>query len=165
MPSRHDLSLLQKILLGTDGTVTDMIALYAGEPIRVRKLEQELREGGAQTDLGCTGRERLLHRTIVLCGATGNYLYAESQFVFERLSKSIQEQMLETDRPIGLLWKDEKLETFREIVDHSVGPCAAIAHYFDVPVTAPFISRTYLIHHMRKPLGKITEKWPLSFFR
>ena len=40
----------------------------------------------------------------------------------------------------------------------------AIAHYFDLPVTAPFVSRTYLVHHRNKPLGKITEKWPLSYF-
>jgi len=85
--------------------------------------------------------------------------------VLERLSKSIQDQMLNTDRPIGLLWKEERLETFREIVGQAVEPCAAIAQYFDLPPSAPFVSRTYLIHHDRRPLGIITEKWPLSPFR
>ena len=165
MPSSYDLSLFQRILLATDGTVTDLIALYAGEPIRVIKLGQAIHEESAQPELKCTEPTRLLNRKILLSGATKNYLYAESQFVLERLSKSIQEQMLNTDRPIGLLWKEERLETFREIVGQTVEPCAAIAQYFDLPTSAPFVSRTYVIHHIGKPLGIITEKWPISYFR
>jgi chorismate-pyruvate lyase len=165
MPGNHDLSFFQKILLVTDGTVTDLIALYAGEPIRVKKLGQAIREESAPAELQCTGPTRLLNRRILLSGATKTYLYAESQFVFERLSNSIQERMLNTDRPIGLLWKEERLETFREIVGQAVEPCAAIAQHFELPPSAPFVSRTYLIHHNGKPLGMITEKWPLSYFR
>lgn len=165
MRSSNDLSLFQRILLATDGTVTDLIALYAGEPIRVQKLAQEIREECAPVELKCAGPTRVLTRRILLSGATKNYLYADSQFVFERLSKSIREQMLNTDRPIGLLWKEERLETYREIVRQSVEPCAAIAQYFGLPTSAPFVSRSYLIHHMGKPLGMITEKWPTSYFR
>ncbi len=165
MPGSHDLSLFQKILLATDGTVTDLIALYAGEPIRVKKLVQTIGEESAPAQLQCSGPTRLLSRRILLTGATKSYLYAESQFVLERLSTSIQDQMLNTDRPVGLLWKEERLETFREIVGQAVAPCAAIAQYFDLPASAPFVSRTYLIHHTGRPLGMITEKWPLSYFR
>ena len=165
MPGIHDLSLFQRILLATDGTVTDLIALYAGEAIRVKKLVQTIGEESAPAELQCIGPTRLLSRRILLTGAMKTYLYAESQFVLERLSKSIQDQMLNTDRPIGLLWKEERLETFREIVGQAVEPNAAIAQYFDLPASAPFVSRTYLIHHGGRPLGMITEKWPLSFFR
>ncbi len=165
MPGTHDLSLFQKILLATDGTVTDLIALYAGEPIGVRKLAQSIREEHAPTELQCAGPTRLLSRSILLAGATRTYLYAESQFVLDRLSMSIQQQMLDTDRPVGLLWKEERLETFREIVRQAVEPSEAIAQHFDMPASAPFVSRTYLIHHGGRPLGMITEKWPLSHFR
>jgi chorismate-pyruvate lyase len=161
----HDLSLFQKILLATDGTVTDLIALYTGESIRVKKLEQEIREAIAPDKLRCEGPTKLLSRQILLSGATKNYLHADSLFVFERFSKSIQEQLLKTDRPIGLMWKEERLETYREIVEQKVEPCAAIASYFDLPVSVLFVSRTYLIHQAGKPLGAITEKWPLSYFR
>ena len=165
MPGNHDLSLLQRILLAPDGTVTDLVALYAGEPIRVKKLVQTISEDSAPAELQCGGPTRLLSRRILLTGATRTYLYAESQFVLERLSKPIQDQMLNTDRPIGLLWKEERLETFREIVGQAVEPCAAIAQYFDLPTSAPFVSRTYLIHHGHRPLGMITERWPLSHLR
>src|SRR5512134_1740681 len=100
MTSEQELSLFQKVLLATDGTVTDLIALYAGEPIRVRKLAQSIRDEQAPVELQCTGPTRTMSRSILLTGATRTYLYAESQFVLERLSKSIRQQMLDTDRPI-----------------------------------------------------------------
>lgn len=165
MTDDYELSLFQKVLLATDGTVTDLVALYAGEPIRVRKLQQSIREEAAQPELNCNAPTRILSRCILLSGATRNYLYAESQFVLERLSGWMQEQMLTTDRPIGLLWKEERLETFREIVGQTVEPCAAIAHHFDLPASEPFVSRTYLIHHNGQPLGMISEKWPIARFR
>ena len=165
MPGLHDLSLFQKVLLATDGTVTDLVALYAGEPIGVRKLAQSIRDEHAPAELQCDGPTRLLSRNILLTGATRIYLYAESLFVLDRLSTSIQQQMLDTDRPIGLLWKEERLEAYREIVRQAVEPCEAIARHFDVLSSAPFVSRTYLIHNGGKQLGMISEKWPLSHFR
>jgi len=162
---QYDLSLFQKILLATDGTVTDLIALYTGEPIRVKKLEQAIREQAAPPELQCSGPARLLIRKILLTGTSKSYLFANSVFVFERFSKSIQDQLLNTDKPIGLMWKDERLETYREIVEQKVEPCAEAAKHFELPASASFVSRTYLIHHSGKPLGAITEKWPLSLFR
>ena len=163
--THYELSLFQKILLATDGTVTDLLALYTGETIRVKKLGQSIRDDVAPEILHCKGLTRLLNRQILLSGANRNYLYADSIFVFERFSKSIQEQLLNSDRPIGLIWKEERLEMHREIIEQKVEPCAEIALHFSVPVEAPFVSRTYLIHHAGKPLGAIMEKWPLSYYR
>lgn len=161
----HDLSLFQKILLATDGTVTDLISLYTGESIRVKKLEQAIQTGVAPPELRCLKPTRLLTRKILLAGATQNYLYADSLFVFERFSDSIQQQLLETDRPIGLLWKEARLETYREVIRHSVAPCEAVAEHFGLAASADFVSRTYVIYQGGQPLGEITEKWPLSCFR
>ena len=163
-PQEQDLSLFQKALLATDGTVTDLVALYAGEPIRVQKLDQSIREETSDV-LDCPAATPLLHRSILLCGAVTNFLHAESVFVLERLTASMRQQMLETDRPIGLVWKEERLETFREIREQRVAPCASIAHYFGTATTTPFVSRTYVVHHARQPLGVITERWPISHFR
>jgi chorismate-pyruvate lyase len=163
--STDSLSLLQKILLSTDGTVTDLIALYTGEPIRVKKIAQDLTSAIAPETLQCSGEARLLSRKILLSGADKNYLFADSLFVFDRFSAYIQQQLLQSDRPIGLLWKEERLETYREIVEQNVGACPEIAKYFDLVESALFVSRTYLIHHNGKPLGAITEKWPMSYFR
>jgi chorismate-pyruvate lyase len=165
MPDNCDLTLFQKILLATDGTVTDLVALYAGEPIRVKKLDQLILENQTDAALRCAGPTRMLSRTILLCGASQNYLYAESRFVLERLPRWLHEQMVDTDRPLGLLWKEARLETFREIIDQRVEPGAAIASFFGLPASDSFVSRTYLVHHGAEPLGAVTEKWPLSGFR
>ena len=63
------------------------------------------------------------------------------------------------------MWKEEKLETYREIVEQTVEPCSEAAAHFGLSANEPFVSRTYLIHHAGKPLGAITEKWPVSYFR
>lgn len=165
MATIDELNFFEKILLATDGTVTDLITLYADEPIRVQKLEQVACEQAAPPELACAKPTQLLVRKILLSGATRNYLYAESHFVLERLPEFVRQQMLESDRPIGRLWKEARLETFREVVTQSVAPCAAVARHFEVAAIEPFVSRTYLVHHSAKPLGMITEKWPLHSFR
>jgi chorismate-pyruvate lyase len=161
----HALSLFQRILLSTDGTVTDLISLYTGERIRVKKVDQAIRVDDAPTTLQCSGPVKLLSRKILLSGSDKNFLYADSLFVFERFSAATQNQLLHTDRPIGLLWKEERLETYREIVEHKIEPCPEIANHFGLEQDAIFVSRTYLIFQSARPLGAITEKWPLSYFR
>jgi chorismate-pyruvate lyase len=163
--SDFDLSLLQRILLATDGTVTNLIALYTGEEIRVKKLRQEILKEIAPPELRCAEPIRLLRREILLAGASKNFLYANSVFAFERFSKSIQDDLIATDRPIGLLWKQERLETYREVVEQVIEPCPNIASHFELTADERFVSRTYLIHHGGKPLGSITEKWPVAWFR
>lgn len=160
-----DLSLFERILLATDGTVTDLISLYAGESIRVQKLEQVIGEGHAPPELACVAPTRLMLRRILLSGAERNYLYAESRFVIDRLPTAIRQQMLDSDRPVGRLWKEGRLETFREIIGQAIAPCAEIASHFKVPASATFVARTYLVHHSGSPFGMITEKWPLHSFR
>ena len=76
----------------------------------------------------------------------------------------IREQLLHTDLPIGLLWKQERLETYREIIEKAVIRCPHLAHHFELPEDAWFVSRTYLIYHGGRPLGAITEQWPTSWF-
>ena len=164
MVALDDLSLFQRILLFTDGTVTDLIALYAGEPIHVRKLRQALAVREAPPLLAADGPIRVLERCILLSGRERNYLYAESHFIFERFSASIQRQLLESDKPIGLMWKEERLETYREITAQAVVQRAELTSYFQLPATAWFVSRTYLIHHGGRPLGTITEQWPVDSF-
>src|SRR5882724_4045688 len=144
----RSLSLLQRILLATDGTVTDLIALITGEPIRVKRLEQWIRKETPPEKLACEHSVELLTRKILLSGPSKNYLYAESLFVFERLSPAIQRQLLTTDRPIGLMWKEERLESYREIIEQKIEPCPEIAAHFDLDESAPFASRTYIVHRL-----------------
>lgn len=159
------LSLFQKILLLTDGTVTDLLKIYTADKIVVKKLNHKFTLSGCEEEFLCPLKTPILKREILLGNKMKNYIYADSTLIFENLSRTIQFELLETDRPIGLLWKNEKLETFREITDIRSEYNNELAEYFDVHPETPLLSRTYLIHNNHKELGMITEKFPISYFR
>lgn len=162
------LSLFQKVLLVTDGSVTELLCLYTGQPIRARKLgqfEQRAAAGEAPAALECRSASLLLHRRILLVDAHAAHLYAESVFIVERLSPRTREGLLGTDTPIGVLWREERSEMYREIVDLRVERDAAIAAHFGEPPGAALLSRSYLLRQHGLPFGMITEKFPATRFR
>jgi chorismate-pyruvate lyase len=155
------LSPRQKILLTTDGTVTQLLELLTGEKIRVRKLEHSMIAGGPPS-LGVSAGEPVLSRRILLCGAARPYMYAHSWLVPARMPREMQDAMLHTDTPIGKLWKSARLETFREIIDFRRELDNNIAALFGSDT--PLLSRTYLIHAGGSPMGLIVEKFPAHLF-
>lgn len=159
------LSLFQKVLLVTDGSVTELLCIYTGQNIRARKIEQIVRAGGAPAVLGCAEDAPLLHRRIMLVDCSVNLVYAESAFVLDRLSARTRSRLLETDAPIGLLWRQEKSEMYREIVDLRIEANTSVAAHFGLSEDTRLLSRTYLLHQEGHPLGIITEKFPISSFR
>lgn len=164
--AERDLSLFQKVLLSTDGTVTELLSLYCGRPIRARKVAQSFAVGTAPRLLAAAPHERILQRTIVLGSGSGDeLLFADSRFVFDRFSTAIQHDLLHTELPIGLLWRRERLETHREIVDRRSETCDAVADLLGVAHDATLYSRTYVIFHQHRPLGVITEKFSAAALR
>lgn len=162
---RHpNLSMQQQILLNTDGTVTDLIALLAGESIHITKIQQQLIFARGPAALELTEERNLLHRTVLLSGKRQHYIYAESYYVLEQMPSSMQVQLLETDTPIGLLWKQAKLEMYREVVEQKVESCPELCAHFSDMEGEDFLSRSYVVHHSGRPLGLITEKFPTSYF-
>jgi len=155
------LSTLQKILLTTDGTVTQLLEIYTGEKIRLEKLDHALVLGGPPS-LGVPATEPVLSRRILLRGAALPYMYAHSWLVPSRMPHGMQEKMLETDTPIGQLWKAMRLETFREIIDCRRERDSEIAALFGVD--SELLSRTYLIHSGGLPMGLVVEKFPVTQF-
>ena len=158
------LSLFQKVLLTTDGTVTQLLEIYSGSPIKVKKLTQTIITDIEDTWLQLKNTDRLLKRSILLCSRETNLLYAESYFVIDRLPKSMHQQLLETDQPIGLLWRAERMETYREISGYTRRSEPDLSHHFNVGNDVEFHGRTYHIYHQQQPLGMITEKFPISYF-
>jgi chorismate-pyruvate lyase len=159
------LSLFQKVLLCTDGTVTQLLELYSGLPVTVNKLEQRLIHESHPEWLQTVTNDAVLKRAIMLRNNQQNLLYAESYFVVSRLPVTMQQQLLESNQPIGLLWRAERMETYREIVAYERKVDSTLAQQFGVATHEAFLSRTYLIFHHQKPMGMITEKFPLSYFR
>tara|TARA_E500000331_G_scaffold39180_1_gene32562 strand:- start:12633 stop:13190 length:558 start_codon:yes stop_codon:yes gene_type:complete len=157
----------QRVLLTTDGTVTDILSAYLGEAIKVRKLGQstEVSERGV-TLLNLLAGSGLMRRQIVLCGETSGqaYLFAESLIVPERLPSEICEGLTFSQRPVGMLMIDSRLETFREIVRTEKIIAGKRSNYLDCSTDNWLISRTYLVFASGEPVMQITEQFPETAF-
>lgn len=160
----NGLSLFQKTLLVTDGTVTDLLRLYTKKEITVEKINQELILSSIEDSKLCIEETPILKREILLGHKNDNYVYANSKFIFENISPKGQYELLETDKPIGLLWKEEKIDTFRDIIEVRTEICDDLTSYFNVAKGTIFLTRTYIIYNNLKTLGMITEKFPSTYF-
>lgn len=159
------LSLLQRILLTTDGTVTHVLEAYGDERIRVVKLEHS--EEPSRVDhpgLEMSGPETVMRRTILLQGMSSgrNYLYAESAVLVDRLEPALGEGLRSTDEPIGKLLVASRLETFREVLSCGQELAGTCARHFGIHPSAPLVVRTYRVIAGGRPIMLITEKFPAT---
>jgi chorismate-pyruvate lyase len=167
--SAEPLTRFQRVLLSTDGTVTHILEAYAGEPIEVVKLLQELdtsNDGDAPLRLS-EPDQKVLRRRVVLRGSRSkqNLLYAETVVVLARVDAALLDGLVDTDKPIGALLAERRIETLREILHVGREPAGEHGVHFAVDPTAELISRTYRIVARQRPVILITEKFPPTFFR
>lgn len=157
----------QRMLLGTDGTVTHILEAYADQPIDVVKLLQEIdtwTEGDARLLLS---EGKVLRRHVLLRArhSRQTLLYAEAVVVLERADPTLLQGLLETDKPIGVLLAENRTETFREILEVGREPAGSCGAHFGIDPSADLIFRTYRIVAGHLPVMLITEKFPADSFR
>jgi chorismate-pyruvate lyase len=161
------LSTFQRILLTTDGTVTDMLEAYLLEQIRIVKLAERLMpspidnhymEFGAGTEI--------IDRKVLLQGKISrkNFIYAESVIVPSRLEPAFQKELLETKTPIGKIWIEQRVETFKEIKDSALEASQDLSEYFLIAPSDKLLSRTYCVYTNNQAVMMITEKFPEVYF-
>ena len=162
------LTRFQRILLGTDGTVTHILEAYAGEPIEIVKLLQrfDVSDDG-DADLLITDRETVLRRQVLLCGRRTHrtLVYAEVVVVVARVEQALIAGLVETDTPIGTLLRKARTETLREVLVADSEPAGTCAAHFGIDPDADLIFRTYRIVSGGQPIILVTEKFPAHFFR
>lgn len=162
-----ELSTFQRILLTTDGTVTDILEAYLFEQIRIVKLSEELVLLGQDIPtMGLQEGTEVILRKVLLQGKISrrNFVYAESIVVPERLDENFRQALLETKTPIGKLWFEQKVETFKEILDSSKERAEDLSQFFNIEPSDRLLSRTYRVVTNRKSVMMITEKFPESYF-
>lgn len=157
-----DITPFQRILLTTDGMVTEILEAYLWERMKVMKLSQDyvtLDNGipALEVGKGC----RVMRREVLLCGRLSqkNHLYAESIIIPDRLDEKISDSLLNTSKPIGLLILENRMETFREILDCGKEEAQNLADYFGIRRNDFLIFRTYRVFSNRLPVMLITEKF------
>ncbi|MDM8565603.1 chorismate lyase [Candidatus Halobeggiatoa sp. HSG11] len=162
-----ELTPFQRILLVADGTLTKILEAHLTEALEVVKLSEEVITITQdilplEIKTGC----EVIKRNILLQGqiTQRNWLYAESIIVLERLDKEFREELIESDIPIGKLWLEHKIETFKEIITSAREPANDLSEYFNVSREEKVLYRTYRVFSKQQPVMMITEKFPESYF-
>jgi chorismate-pyruvate lyase len=162
----NSLEPLQRVLLVTDGTLTEILEANFVERIRLVKISQRVISATpAYVFLDPDPGEALIERKILLQGEDSkrNYAYAESLIAVERLGQSFHDQLLHSNTPLGRLWLEHKLETFKELKEIRSEPAGGLSHYFECADGAPLLVRTYRVFSAAKPVMVITEYFPTSY--
>ncbi len=162
-----DLPLFQRVLLSMDGTVTHMLELYLQEAIQVKKLETDLISANKLSlDFETLADETVMARKILLQGqaSCNNYLYSESFILVDRLPSEFKRLLLESALPIGKLWNQFRLETFKQIFNTEQIAAGQVGQYFDMPAESPLLSRQYWVFNQGQVLMQITEQFPAHYY-
>jgi len=154
--------LLQRVLLVTDGTLTDILQVAFREPIGVRKLDPDITDISVDA-LELQPGETRMDRSVVLYGQkTGtNYVYADSTLVIDRLPKKLRDELLNSDKPIGRLWSQYKVETRKEMLHVSkCSPGRLLPHFKYMTENEQLFRRSYRLITSGRPVIIITEYFP-----
>lgn len=161
------LSTFQRILLTTDGTVTDILEAYLFEQIRLVKLAENIVSiNNEMADRELKEGTEVIERKILLQGRISrrNYIYAESNIVLERLDEKLRDELTKTQTPMGKIWLEQRLETFKEIIDSGKESANGLAEYFQINPSDNLLFRTYWVFLNRRASIRITEKFPETYF-
>ncbi|MBW9222718.1 DUF98 domain-containing protein [Methanothermococcus sp. SCGC AD-155-C09] len=146
----------EKMLLGTDGSVTNLLEILFNGEVTVKTISQEI-------------IDNINHRSVVLKIKDIPLVYATSKIPLkninnETLRNSIKRDLLSADIPIGKILKIHNLETRREIkeiccskVDETIKE-----HLKTEKEILP--QRTYNIIYKNKILMEITEVFNVGEF-
>ena len=160
------LGLLQRVLLVSDGTLTDTLEAAFLEPISLRKIAiQVVPAQRALPELDVFPGESLMERKILLCGKNSGraYVYAESVLVLDRLPPRFREELLQSDTPLGRLWSEHKVETWKELMAVSRHPMGDLAAHFHTAPESDCLVRRYRVISGGQPIMAITEHFPATY--
>ncbi|MCF6318413.1 MAG: chorismate pyruvate-lyase family protein [Proteobacteria bacterium] len=143
-----------QLLMQTDGTVTELIKLLSREDIKVSKISEKMDE---------INQQKILNRCIFLQGrkSNKNWLYAQSKIYLDNLSNSFVKDLLEKNIPIGTLWVNHRIETFKLLIDQyeeTLGDTMSKEFKQGTIV----LTRIYHVFNQNKIIMEITEKFPIK---
>ena len=165
-----DLPLVARLLLVTDGTVTELLEAMVGEPLTVGYKKQSTNNiGNVAIDIFPSLRDKnkktaCLQRTITLRGTKTavDWLYAESVILHESLDAVMQAMLLEEKIPLGSILNDYNADNHRRIVDCGIATNAVAAKRLKLHHKYAFTYRVYHIIKNAEPIIHITEWFPIE---
>jgi len=164
------LSPVQKMLLGTDGSVTSLLEILTGSPVEIETLAQEIipADQAVAKELNLNRGEDVNYRVVKLkkAGTGETLIYAVSHTPLKRLEESFRDDLTRADIPIGVILKKHKMESRREI--NSAGFLQAdrkLSQIFNIFPKELMLRRNYKIIRHGEPLISIEETFPYNSFQ
>lgn len=175
MPNKEilsDLSRFQRILLVTDGTITEILEQYLAEKIKVHKIYEKIEHDPQhifphhQTCLDYHTHPTMKREVLLQGQQSGiSWVHAESTVILDHLVQGFRTDLLNSREPIGCLWEKYQIETFKQIVDFAHHPAGKLAKHLNLHPNDHVISRTYTVHSAQKLIMIITENFPANYFK
>ncbi|MFB3765371.1 MAG: beta-ribofuranosylaminobenzene 5'-phosphate synthase [Methanotrichaceae archaeon] len=164
------LSPVQKMLLGTDGSITSLLEIITGSKIGIETLVQQVMpaDDSVALELGLHPGEEINYRIVKLKRMdTGEALiYAISHTPLKRLEADFRDDLTKADIPIGIILKKHQIESRRDITDAEVLQAdKEISRIFNIFPKEPMLSRSYRIFRHGEPLIAIKEMFPYNSFQ
>ncbi|MHA1265750.1 MAG: chorismate--pyruvate lyase family protein [Candidatus Helarchaeota archaeon] len=169
----EELSPLHRILLHTNGTVTQVLRQWTGSLINIIKpaihscfLWDKLEKHHLYyrgENIGVASYDFKFREVILQSAQTQtNLVYALSLIFIKNLTPTILHKLDHTDLGIGMIIDAEKLETYREILAFNKFKLQNVRFFQKIfPHAQHFIlHRAYVIYHDRKPGFIINEYFP-----
>ncbi|MBL4773212.1 MAG: DUF98 domain-containing protein [Alcanivoracaceae bacterium] len=155
MKNLTNFPLALQLLMRTDGTVTELIKLLTKEDIIVRKLSEKIND--------CQ-EGRILDRHIFLQGTLSGkkWLYAESKIYLDNLPEEFVTDLLEKTIPIGTLWINYRMETFKLLIDQYEEDSKKCGKNSAFNLSTFLLTRVYRVFNQKKLIMEITEKFPVA---
>lgn len=159
----RNLTPLQRVLLGHDGSMTKILELVSCEPVILTTISQavvpcpdEIAEK-LETPPG----QEVNEREIVMLGGSDQHplLYAKSHTPICRLKPEFRSDLMRADIPIGKIMRKHRIESRRVILEIGVKEQDGLLSKV-LRCSGPFLWRSYNIIAGEKPLITVSEFLP-----
>ncbi|MHA1377103.1 MAG: chorismate--pyruvate lyase family protein [Candidatus Helarchaeota archaeon] len=163
---KNELSPIHRILLHTNGTVTQVLREWIGEIINVVRLNNSYYRDLEKYNLFYKPNKSSLlkSREIILqnFSTKKNLVYALTFIQFQNLNQVTQYKLEHTDYGIGMILEQQKLETYREILEFHRIDVHKFKFFKNIFLKANsfILHRAYNIIHEQKIWFTINEYFP-----
>jgi len=164
------LSPVQKMLLGTDGSVTCLLEVVTGSPVEIETLVQKVvaADEFVSRELEVEPGDEVNYRVVKLKNSVSGetLIHATSFTPLKRLEDRFRSDLMRADIPIGTILKKHRIESRRDLLRfRALLDAREMDGIFNVFSKEPMLSRDYKIIRQGQPLMAITETFPYNNFQ
>ncbi|BDC36395.1 MAG: DUF98 domain-containing protein [Candidatus Methanoliparum thermophilum] len=164
------LSSLQKLLLTTDGSITDILEILTGSEVKIETIYQKIGKADEYLAerLNISEGDEINERVVRIYNSNNDktLIYAKSYAPLKRTNDQFSNDLFKADIPIGKILKRYKIESRREIKDiNFLRADKNISQVFGIFENEILLWRNYSIIKDGEVLIDIYEMFPYNSFQ